>query len=386
MNQPIRFAVIGCGSLAQTQHLPNIAGSANMSLAMCCDLSEENLRICGNRFGVQRLTRDFREAVADADVDAICLATTEKLRLPVIAAAAEAGKPVYVEKPLATSLEEMLQIRAVVHASGIPFCVGHNRRSAPAMIDAQRLFRAHMADPGPCPWRFERDPAHRPRIADDGVPGMSVRINDDWHSWKTWVFDKTQAPHGPMLFEMTHFTDLCNWFLDDEPVEVIAMEHGVFNHGVVVRYRGGAMATICMCSSGSHGYPKELYEVMGNGGIIAIDHLVEVRTAGIADGPPQRNYPLLNDRHPDHGREGGIAGWLAKKRAACEDATRQGDPLLQFTAEPDKGHARHLERFVQQIRGKGPEVCGVDDAIRASRVAFAAIESAGVGAAVKIHA
>ena len=76
----------------------------------------------------------------------ICLATTEKLRLPVIALAAEAGKPVYVEKPLATTLEEMREIQRVVHAAAIPFCVGHNRRASPAMIDAQRIFRrAHDA-------------------------------------------------------------------------------------------------------------------------------------------------------------------------------------------------------------------------------------------------
>ncbi len=55
---------------------------------------------------------------------------------------------------------------------------------------------------------------------------MSVRINDDWYSWKAWVFDKTQAPHGAMLFEMTHFTDMCNWFLKAEPEYVTAMESG----------------------------------------------------------------------------------------------------------------------------------------------------------------
>src|SRR5690606_20311031 len=79
-------------------------------------------------------------------------------------------------------------------------------------------------------------------------------------------------------------------------------------------------------------------------------------------------------------------GWLAKKRAACEEVAQHGDPMLQFTAEPDKGHARQLERFVEQIRGHGPEVCGVDDAIEASRVAFAAIESAKSGAAVSLSA
>jgi predicted dehydrogenase len=85
---------------------------------------------------------------------------------------------------------------------------------------------------------------------------------------------------------------------------------------------------------------------------------------------------MVNDRHPQIGLEGGVSGWLAKKRAACEEAAAHNDPLLQFTAEPDKGHAHALERFVDQILGIGPEVCGVDAAVLATRVAFAAIQSA----------
>lgn len=384
MQLPVRVAVIGCGMLARSQHIPNIIKSPNMQLTVCCDLSDENLRLSQQLAPKAKLSKDFRQAVDDPQVDMICLATTERLRKPVIQAAAEAGKPIYVEKPLATSLEEMLEIQQIVHRSGIAFCIGHNRRSAPAAVEAQRIFRKHMSQPNNCAWRFERDVDQRPAFSNDGVPGISIRINDDWHSWKSWVFDKTQAPHGPMLFEMTHFTDVCNWFMDDEPVEVMAMESGMFNHSVTIGYRSGAMASIFMCSSGTFGYPKELYEVMGNGGMVVVDHLVEVRTAGIADAPPRTVYPMLNDRHPGVGQQGGIEGWLAKKLKACEEAAVSHDPYQQFTAEPDKGHARQLERFVDQLRGQGPEVCGVDDAIKASRIAFAAIESAHSGRVQKI--
>ncbi len=187
------------------------------------------------------------------------------------------------------------------------------------------------------------------------MPSVSVRINDDWYSWKGWVFDKTQAPHGPMLFEMTHFTDICNWFLADEPVEVTAVETGMLNLAVIIRYRSGALATIVIGSNGTMGYCKELYEFMGNGGYLAVDHMLEVRTAGITGAPARMTYPMIQDRHPQIGVEGGVSGWLAKKRAACEEAARANDPLLQFTAEPDKGHAHALERFVDQILGKGPK-------------------------------
>lgn len=244
------------------------------------------------------------------------------------------------------------------------------------MLDAHSIFTQHMANPKPTGWRWDREGDARPALPEAQAAGMAVRINDDWYSWKSWVFDKTQAPHGPMLFEMTHFTDVCNWFLQSQPVEVVAMECGMLNHGVVIRYENQSMATISMSSSGTFGYPKELYEIFSQGAAVAIDHMVEVRTAGIVDAPHHKTYPMVNDRHPGVGTQGGIAGWLAKKRAAAGEAVTKGDPMLQFTAEPDKGHIHQLRRFVQQIKGQGPEVCGVDDTILATRVAMAAIRSA----------
>ena len=71
-----------------------------------------------------------------------------------------------------------------------------------------------------------------------------------------------------------------------------------------------------------------------------------------------------------------MSGWLAKKQAACTEAEVNNDPGLQFTAEPDKGHSHALERFVDQILGQGPEVCGVDASVLATRVSFAAIKAA----------
>jgi predicted dehydrogenase len=372
---PLRFAVIGCGAVAQAQHLPNIASSPRMELHTCVDLNDAVLAECRERYGALHTRRSWEDAVEDPDVDVICLATTEKMRLPVSEAAARQGKPVYVEKPMATTIAEMRRIREVVKAAAIAFCVGHNRRASPAMLAAHRMFRRHMDDPQPNPWRWQREP-DLPQLEAEGVPSVSVRINDDWHSWKGWVFDPEQAPHGPLLFEMTHFTDVCNWFVADQPVEVTAVAPSMLNESVIMRYSSGALATIVLANNGTFGYGKELYEFMGNGAYVGIDHLVEVRTAGIEGAPSRLTFPMLGDRHPEIGTEGGISGWLAKKRAACDEAAAAGDPMLQFTAEPDKGHAHALERFVDEILGIGPEVCGVDAAVLATEAAFAAVRSA----------
>jgi predicted dehydrogenase len=372
----LNYAVIGCGMLARMQHIPNIAASDKTVLHTCCDLDDASLAECREQHGALHTTKDYKAAINDPDVQAICIATTEKLRVPLIAEAARAGKPVYCEKPLAQTLEQMYEIQKIVHESNIPFCVGHNRRSSPAMIDAHRIFRNHMENPQPCPWRYDREGKNRPKVEGDGTAAISVRINDDWYSWKAWAMDKEHAPHGPMLFEMTHFTDLCNWFLAAEPKEVVALECGMLNHGILIRYHTGEIATLLMCANGTFGYPKELYEMFGKGGAMVVDHMLEVRTAGIDGAPPRTTYPMLKDRHPGIGQDGGLSGWLAKKQAACQEAAEAGDSSLIFTAEPDKGHAHAIDRFVDEINGTGPAVCGVDDAIIATQVAFAAIHSA----------
>ena len=374
--KPLNFAVIGCGMLARAQHIPNIAASEKTVLHTCCDLDDAALAECRDTHGALNISKDYKAVIHDPEVDAICLATTPNLRISIIREAAEAGKPVYCEKPLANTLEEMREIQTVVREAGIPFCVGHNRRSSPAMIDAHRIFREHMETPEPCLWRYDREGEERPEMEGNGVAAMSVRINDDWYSWKLNAFSAERSGAGPMIFEMTHFTDMCNWFLASEPEEVTALEAGYLNHGIVIRYENGEIATLLMGANGTFGYPKELYELFGNGAAVVVDHMVEVRTVGIADAPARTVYPLLNDRHPEIGTEGGLSGWLAKKEAACKEVMESGDQMLQFTGDADKGWAHAIDRFVDEIQGNGPVVCGVDDAVMATRVAFAAIKSA----------
>ncbi len=384
MGNKLKTLLIGTGAISQLMHLPNLAANKRVELEMVCDLNAEAAEASRVKFGARRSSTDWRAAVADSAIEMVVLATTEKLRRPVIELCAKLGKPIYVEKPLAVSLSEMYLIQKAVKESGIPFCVGHNRRSSPAMIEAQAIFRAHMEAPKPCPWRWMREKG-LPDLPEAAGPGMAVRINDDWRSWKSWVFDKTQAPHGPMLFEMTHFTDICNWFMGQEPVSAMAIEAGMLSCGVVVRYTNHGLATIQMCANGTFGYTKELYEVMGQGGIVVVDHMLEVRTAGITGAPAKKTYPMIKDRHPAIGAQGGFEGWFEKKQAACRDAAEKGDPTLQFTAEPDKGHVQAIDRFIDQILGIGPEVCGVDSAVSATEVAFAAIKSAQVKREVMIE-
>ncbi|MCA1808681.1 MAG: Gfo/Idh/MocA family oxidoreductase, partial [Lentisphaerae bacterium] len=203
-----RLAVVGCGALAQLVHLPNAQKNPRVELTAVCDIDPATAERCREKFGARRAETDWRRIVQDADIDLCILATHTNLRGEFIIPALEAGKPVYTEKPLAPDRAEMLAIVRAVRRTGVPVCVGHNRRSSPAVLELKRLLeKARTAK------QTDRPSVDRGQVTPEQVPeaaGLQVlmRINDDVRSWKSWIF---MADAGCMFVEMVHFLDLALW-------------------------------------------------------------------------------------------------------------------------------------------------------------------------------
>jgi myo-inositol 2-dehydrogenase / D-chiro-inositol 1-dehydrogenase len=373
----LRVGVIGCGSMAQGSHLPNLNEIDGARLAWACDLDPETLARVTETCQPEQTTDDYGQVIGDPTVDAVVLATDQRLRLPVIQAAAEAGKAVYCEKPMANSIEEMEAIAKVVDQAGIVFCVGHKRRSAPAMKYARELFHKQRREPHPCPWRLDRNSRLRERwdIEDQAV--MVLRINDDLLSWKEWAVEPGVIVHGSMLFEMTHFTDLACYCIGAKPVRVMAVGSVITNHTVSITFEDGSLATIIDIGVGTFGYPKELYEMYANGGAVVIDHFAEVRTGGMEGVEPRTVFPFRHDPSPGVTDGGGIRDQYVKRRVAEQKVMETGDAETAFQYEPpvDKGHKAHLAQFLNAVRGQCESPCGAADAILATRISFAALES-----------
>ena len=137
-----RIAVVGCGSLAQSLHLPNVQKDPRMELVCTCDISSDVAEDCRNRFGALRAETQWEKVVGADDVDVVILATRHDIRGEVIIPALRHGKAVYTERPLAPSRAEMSEIVSVSRETGIPVCVGHNRRSSLAVLEFKRLLEA----------------------------------------------------------------------------------------------------------------------------------------------------------------------------------------------------------------------------------------------------
>jgi len=377
----LAVGVIGCGALARGTHLPHLKQLDGVRLKWACDTDSKTLAAVREQFAPERASADYREVIGDPEVAAIVLATTQLVRLPVIEAAAKAGKGIYCEKPIANTLEEMEHVRRIVSDSGIVFCVGHNRRSAPAMLCARELFLKQRRAPAPCPWRFDRNSMLREHWPEEDQAFALIRVNDDLLSWMPWVFDEAVMQHGPLLFEMTHFTDLACWLVDEQPASVTCVGHRHTNFTIVITFEDGSLATILQTGVGTFGYPKELFELYAGGAAVVMDHFVEVRTGGIEGAPQRRTFALKEDPLPEVTDGGGIRDFYAKRRHAELKAMKAGNPLVALELQPgvDKGHKDHLARFLEAVRGRGESPCGCADSILATRVAFAAIESLKAG-------
>lgn len=367
----LNVGVVGCGMLASGMHIPNIARHPHLQLRWLCDLNEPHIQQLAGQYGATHLTADYQQVLDDPAVDFVVLATTHSLRAEFIEAAARKGKGVYVEKPMASTPREIGRILRAVRESGIPFCVGHNRRSAPAVKDAVEILARHRANPDIVPWRLDRNSHLRPRIREEEQTMVLLRVNDDVLTWKPWAFEE-----GLMLAEMTHFIDLANLFVAREPVRVFSMGSTRMNFSILIEYDNGSLATIACSGSGTLDYPKELIEITHGGAMIALDHLMEIRVMGIEGEPFRRTYPTL-DPHAKSDKQG-IEAFYDFSQQTIAERLKTGNPEV-FIGFPNKGHYDHLDQFARCVRGEAPSPCDALESAKATMLTLKAIESARLG-------
>lgn len=137
---PIKLGLIGCGAVAQVQHLPNLMHlRQEFSLDILCDRSPSLASWAAAQFNVPHHTTDWRQ-VLDADIDAVLLCHTDP-KTEVALAAFKAGKHVFIEKPVCFSLEEMDALIAAQKAAGTVAQAGYMKVYDPAFERAQARVR-----------------------------------------------------------------------------------------------------------------------------------------------------------------------------------------------------------------------------------------------------
>jgi predicted dehydrogenase len=139
---PVRVGIIGCGGIAQMMHLPTLVERPDLwSVVALADVSRRTVDAVGARYGVSALFTDFKQLVARPEVDAVLVATSGSHRDAAIAAL-QAGKHLFVEKPLGFSLEEVQAIAEVARSSKGRLMVGYHKRFDPHYLKAREEVRS----------------------------------------------------------------------------------------------------------------------------------------------------------------------------------------------------------------------------------------------------
>ncbi|MBC7237900.1 MAG: Gfo/Idh/MocA family oxidoreductase [Chloroflexi bacterium] len=134
---PVKIGVVGCGAIAQVHHLPNLIDLNEQYRVTCvCDVSAGTAEYVANKFGVSRWVTDYRDLLA-TDVDAVLLCHSDP-KTEVALAALEAGKHLFIEKPVCFSQQEIEALLAAQRATGVIAQVGYMKIFDPAYEYAQR--------------------------------------------------------------------------------------------------------------------------------------------------------------------------------------------------------------------------------------------------------
>jgi predicted dehydrogenase/threonine dehydrogenase-like Zn-dependent dehydrogenase len=166
---------IGAGSYAVTSLLPHLVADQRVRFLQIANSRGLSAKRVADQFAFAACSTDPGAVLADADCDAVFIATRHSLHAGLVMAALEAGKCVYVEKPLCISLEELESLEAAWARHPFPLVVGFNRRWAGATGAVREFFAADSREPLHIrytvhagllpPHHWLRDPAEGGRIA-----------------------------------------------------------------------------------------------------------------------------------------------------------------------------------------------------------------------------
>ena len=219
----LRIGVIGLGWFGEI-HCQTIIGVPTLQLAALCTRNAERLKTLAARFGVAKTHTDYRALLADPEIDAVSIVTMWDQHTDPAIAALEAGKHVFLEKPMASTNEDCARIIAAAkRAKGI-LLVGHicrfnpRYRMAKQALDAGKIGR---------------------------ILSMSSRRNIP-AAWTPAILNKI----GPIVGDAIHDADLMLWFTGDRIVSVYAQTvdlRGLKHPDIgqtMYRFAGGATATL----------------------------------------------------------------------------------------------------------------------------------------------
>lgn len=328
MTENIRWGLIGASTIAREWMIGAIRGQPDGEVVAVMSSSAERGAAFAEQNGIARSYDSLDALLADREVDAIYVSTTNELHKAQTIAAARAGRHVLCEKPLALNLEDArVMVRACAEA-GVVMGTNHHLRNA----------ATHRA---------MRDAIKVGRIGEPLAARVfhAVYLPEHLHGWR---IKKPDAGGGVILDITVHDADALRFVLDDEPVDVVAQaqttslaEQGLEDAAMsVARFRSGLIA--------------QLHEAF------------TIRYAGTG--------------FEVHGSEGSlIARDVMTQRAIGEVRLRTSVGEEVLPVEHEELYGRAVRRFHGAVRGQDTPAATGEDGVRSLAFALAALDAAKTG-------
>ena len=253
----LRMGFVGVGAYAKNVHLPNVRKIKNAEIFAVASRSGGSASVAAKKFGCAYATSDASEIIQDPNVDALVVSTRHSSHAGFVLAGLKARKHVFVEKPLALTTSDCLDIVREQKLARKLVRVGFNRRFSPmlkkmknAIGQGQKLFNVRV-NVGP--------------------------VTEHWSN--------TEQEGGRLLGEGVHFFDLANWVMDGEPETVSCHFLGSAsetnpNASITISYSCGSVANISYSTIGSTAQGKEYFELSGNSRGVAVDDYKKIQSYG----------------------------------------------------------------------------------------------------------
>jgi predicted dehydrogenase len=246
----------------------------------------------GRKFGFERTTTDSSSLFSDAGTDAIVVTTRHDSHAGFVLQAIEAGKHVFVEKPLCLTMDEADRIEAALAAAPKPvtLMVGFNRRFAPQVQRMHALLRGAS-----------------------GPKSFVMTVNAGAIPADHWTQDAEQGG-GRIVGEGCHFIDLLR-FLAGAPIESFSRETMASptsdTTSFTMRFADGSIGTVHYFANGCKAFPKERLEVFAQGGVLQLDNFRKLRGFG------WKGFKSMNLWRQDKGQGACAAAFLAAVRGGA---------------------------------------------------------------------
>ena len=373
-NERVTVGIVGVGIRGLEQMQAVLSVKANV--AIVCDLYDGHLRRAKEIQANTATTREYREVLDRKDIDAVCIATSDHWHAPIAIAAMQAGKDIYIEKPMTHTIPQALEMVKVSKETGRLVQVGSQSLSmesthkGKAWVDAGEIGNVYMVQceiyrPDPVgAWKYPVPPDASPQTID----------------WDRYLGDAPKRPFdAARFFQFRNWWDYGTGIAGDEYVHLLSRVHYLMNtqfplsavaNGGIYKWTGdrevpdihntmydyGKFQVVVMANLVSNFDGGEIVRFMGDKGTVVLTE----ESASLLPYDEEWGYEYPLESWPKDTKDPFMAAHKNDPTADIGTYDKQPHRQRQTFRQTAEGTEDHLLNFLQAIKSRRQPIENVD--------------------------